>query len=160
MQVQKPNLVETHILQHKKWGIKGIISRSEFEVVLGSVRDHHELTDNWHKVEEFSAALVADSPEVFGFDWLGGDLSDKLSSVGKVLDVGEEGDVKSAVHAEVRPPPAVRADEQIAATPVEEKHPSVDDSTKSLKENAVDPAPDSEGQMGDVDNPNENAGTE
>ena len=133
------------------------LSRSEFEVVLGSVRDNHELTDNWDKAEEFFAALVANSPEVFGFDWLRGDLGNELSGVGNVIDVCEPWDVKSTIQAEVRPPPAVRANEQVAATPVEEKHPSVDDSTKSLKESAVDPAPDSEGQMSNIDYPNKNS---
>ena len=47
-------------------------------------------------------------------------------------------------------------DEPDAATPVEEEHPSVDDCTEGFEENAVDPAPDSEGQMGDINYPNEN----
>ncbi len=54
----------------------------------------------------------------------------------------------------------MRTNEHDASTPVEEDHPSVDDSTKDLKENAVDPAPDGERQVSDVDDPDENSGTD
>ena len=49
------------------------------------------------------------------------------------------------------------ANEHDAATPVEDQHPSVDQSAENLKEYAVDPAPDSEGQMSNIDYPNENS---
>lgn len=52
------------------------------------------------------------------------------------------------------------ANEHDAATPVEDQHPSVDQSAENLKEYAVDPAPDSEGQMSNIDDPNENSGTD
>ena len=89
-----------------------------------------------------------------------GDLGNKLLSSGDLLNVGEPGDVECTVHVEVREPPAVSTDEPDAAAPVEEDHPSVDDSAEGFENNAVDPAPDSEGQMGDVDDPDENTSAE
>jgi len=91
---------------------------------------------------------------------LRGDLGNKLLSSGDLLNVGEPGDVEGTVHVEVREPPAVSTDEPDAAAPVEEDHPSVDDSAEGFENNAVDPAPDSEGQMGDVDDPDENTSAE
>ena len=79
---------------------------------------------------------------------------------GDLLNVGEPGDIEGTVHVERVDSPAVSTDEPDAATPVEEEHPSVDDCTEGFEENAVDPAPDSEGQMGDVDDPDENTSAE
>jgi len=133
---------------------------SEVKVVGSNVGNLDELTDDGAEAKEFLALLVADGPEIIGGCGSGGDLGNELLSGGDLLDVGEPGDVEGTVHVPVREPPAVSTDEPDAAGPVEKDHPSVDDSSEGFKDNAVDPAPDSEGQMGDVDDPDENTSAE
>ena len=117
-----------------------------------------DFTDEGDHCHEFFAALLTLGPEIEGLLNRGhGELFfDDGSEALSVFSVGEPRDVPSLVrgHADV----AVLAPSDVAAATEEEDHPAVDDEGESLEENALEPAPDSERQMDQVDAPDEQAG--
>ena len=74
-----------------------------------------------------------------------------------------DGDVKEGAHVSVFGPlniPAVSSETEITAAEVEDQHPSVDNKAECLEVGSLKPAPNHEGNHGDVDGPNEDTGAE
>ena len=74
-----------------------------------------------------------------------------------------DGDVPEGAHVSVFGPlniPAVSSETEITAAEVEDQHPSVDNKAECLEVGSLKPAPNHEGNHGDVDGPNEDTGAE
>lgn len=106
--------------------------------------------------------LLADLPEVHRLlDFRHGKLLVDLGTqaLNTIHILGEEGDVESSVHAPALQV-AVVTNEDEAAAEVEEQEPAIDHAAENFKESALEPAPDSEGQVDQVDGPDEQPSAE